>query len=114
MVWRITFCVCCPAPDTLFFCFFANLGLCLEIRTPGTVAATAQILVGVYLTCVASLSCRFGGWFEWGSSFFVRVRFLVVPFTCVHRCNPDATTLHTGGATAQILGRSKMGHGCLG
>jgi hypothetical protein len=62
LVRRITFFVCFPNEDPLFFCFFANLGLCWESRTPATVAATEHILGGVYLTCVASLPRCFGGW----------------------------------------------------
>ncbi len=61
LVLRITFFVCFPNEDTLFFGFFVNLGLCWQSRTPATVAATAQILGGVYLTCVASLPRCFGG-----------------------------------------------------
>jgi hypothetical protein len=61
VVRGITFCVCFPIDDTLFFGFFVKFGLCWESRTPATGAATAQILGGVYLTCVASLPRCFGG-----------------------------------------------------
>ena len=61
LVHRITFCVRFPNQHPLFFCFFANLGLCWERRTADVVAATAQILGCVYLTCVASLPPCFGG-----------------------------------------------------
>ena len=61
LIRRITFCVSFPNQHPLFFCFFANLGVCWDRITPAGVAATEQILGGVYLTCVASLSCRFGG-----------------------------------------------------
>ena len=61
LIRRITFCVRFPNQHPLFFCFFANLGLCWERRTAEKVAATEQILGGVFLTCVASFPPCFGG-----------------------------------------------------
>jgi hypothetical protein len=64
LIRRITVCVSFPNQHPLFFCLFANLGLCWERRTPAAVAATEsteQILGGAYLTCVASLPRCFGG-----------------------------------------------------
>jgi len=61
LIRGITFCVTFPNQHPLFFCFFANLGVCWERRTPDCVAATEQILGGVYLTCVGSLPRCFGG-----------------------------------------------------
>ncbi len=61
LIRGITFCVTFPNQHPLFFCFFANLGVCRERRTPDCVAATEQILGGVYLTCVGSLPRCFGG-----------------------------------------------------
>ena len=71
-VHRITFCVCFPAPAPLFFRFFANLGECCESITPATDAPTEQILAGVYLPYLASLSRSFGRLCFWGRLFFFR------------------------------------------
>jgi hypothetical protein len=83
LVWRITFCVCFAAPDTLFFWFLANMRQCWKGRTLPTRSAIGQIFGGVWGTCVWSLLSIFLTFVRGSKSYFLGVRFGEAVRTCV-------------------------------
>ena len=96
--------VCFAPPSPLFLLLCVIIRKCCKRITLVTLATIAHIFAGVYLTCLSSCSCSFCHIFTGKSFVFVCATCGEAIGTCVHRCIPYGTTLHTVSNIAQIFG----------